>query len=231
MINGKNTKNIFDSKTKYNKDIYIRMDNNSKNIYKKPKERMYQYPQVINNYDVNVKVNIKKLNDNNINIGNMNISELLNKKLGCNNKRNKSILDDKNNYFSKTDNNIKFLDSNIIKPITKKENLYNNMIQDLKNEFREIKQKHEMSKENKNIIKENKSKNIRNYLFNENKINKNSEKYNNYERKNNLNNNSVNNSYNKKINNKALNENILQGKIKETNIDNIDNIFINKNKT
>ena len=231
MINGKNMNNIFNQKTKDGKDIFIKTNNNSKNIYMKPKERMYQYPQVINNYDVNVKVNIKKLNDNNINIGNMNISELLNKKLGCNNKRNKSILDDKNNYFSKTDNNIKFLDSNIIKPITKKENLYNNMIQDLKNEFREIKQKHEMSKENKNIIKENKSKNIRNYLFNENKINKNSEKYNNYERKNNLNNNSVNNSYNKKINNKALNENILQGKIKENNIDNIDNIFINKNRT
>ena len=234
MINGKNMNNIFNQKTKDGKDIFIKTNNNSKNIYMKPKERMYQYPQVINNYDVNVKVNIKKLNDNNINIGNMNISELLNKKLGCNNKRNKSILDDKNNYFSKTDNNIKFLDSNIIKPITKKENLYNNMIQDLKNEFREIKQKHEMSKENKNIIKENKSKNIRNYLFNENKINKYREKYNNYERKNYLNNNSVNDSYNKKINQKAINENILQDKIKETNInniDNIDNIFINKNRT
>ena len=108
MIKGKNEKNIFEQKTKDNKETYIKIDNNHKNIYMKPKERLYQYPQVINNYDVNVKVNIKKLNDNNINIENMNIAELLGKKLGYNNKRNKSLLDEKNNFFSKTDNNIKF---------------------------------------------------------------------------------------------------------------------------
>ena len=33
------------------------MNNNPKNIYMKPKERMFHYPQVINNYDVNVTIN------------------------------------------------------------------------------------------------------------------------------------------------------------------------------
>ena len=73
MINGKNIGKIFDSKECENKEIYVRMNNNPKNIYMKPKERMFHYPQVINNYDVNVKVNIKKLNDNNFNIENMNV--------------------------------------------------------------------------------------------------------------------------------------------------------------
>ena len=145
MINGKNMNNIFNQKTKDGKDIFIKTNNNSKNIYMKPKERMYQYPQVINNYDVNVKVNIKKLNNNNINIENMNISDLLGKKLGYNNRRNKSILNEKKDYFSKTDNNIKFLDAIQVKQKAKKESLYSNMIQDLKNEFKEIKQKHEIA--------------------------------------------------------------------------------------
>ena len=172
MINGKNNNNIFNSKTKDNKDIFMRLNNNSKNIYMKPKERMYQYPQVINNYDVNVKVNIKKLNDNNINIENMNISDLLGKKLGYNNRRNKSILNEKKDNFSKTDTNVKFLDAIQVKQKSKKESLYSNMIQDLKNEFKEIKQKQEIAKENKNKISNNEkyNKNIRNYLFNENKM-------------------------------------------------------------
>ena len=234
MINGKNKKVLNFESNDY-KNIYIKMNPNSKNIYMKPKERIYQYPQVINNYDVNVKVNIKKLNDNNINIENMNISELLSKKLGCNNKRNKSILNDKNNIFSKTDNNIKFLDGNKIKSITKKENLYNNMIQDLKNEFREIKQKHEMNKENKNNIKDKNYKNIRNYFFNENKINQNKDKNNINIKKYISNHNSVNNSYKKKRNKKNIKENITQELIKENkdnnNNYNIGDGFINKNRT
>ena len=167
MINGKNISNIFDSKSNDNKEIYVKLNNNQKNIYMKPKERMYQYPQVINNYDVNVKVNIKKLNDNNFNIENMNITELLGKKLGYNNQRNKSLLNEKKDYFSKTDNNIKFLDSIPTKQNLRKEGIYNNMIADLKNEFKEIKKKHELNKENKNSKKEN----IRNFLFNETKLN------------------------------------------------------------
>ena len=167
MINGKNISNIFDSKSNDNKETYVKLNNNQKNIYMKPKERMYQYPQVINNYDVNVKVNIKKLNDNNFNIENMNITELLGKKLGYNNQRNKSLLNEKKDYFSKTDNNIKFLDSIPTKQNLRKEGIYNNMIADLKNEFKEIKKKHELNKENKNSKKEN----IRNFLFNENKLN------------------------------------------------------------
>ena len=170
MINGKNISNIFDSKSNDNKEIYVKLNNNQKNIYMKPKERMYQYPQVINNYDVNVKVNIKKLNDNNFNIENMNITELLGKKLGYNNQRNKSLLNEKKDYFSKTDNNIKFLDSIPTKQNLRKEGIYNNMIADLKNEFKEIKKKHELNKENKEN-KNSKKEKIRNFLFNENKLN------------------------------------------------------------
>ena len=238
MINGKNMNNIFNSKAKDNKDIFMRMNNNSKNIYMKPKERMYQYPQVINNYDVNVKVNIKKLNDNNINIENMNISDLLGKKLGYNNRRNKSILNEKKEYFSKTDNNIKFLDAIQVKQKTKKESLYNNMIQDLKNEFKEIKQKHEIAKENKNKIsnKEKYNKNIRNYLFNENKIEINKAPYYNINKKYTWNNKSVNNSYNKKRNKNIIKEAVTQDLITENNIiynnmDNDNSNNSNKNKT
>lgn len=235
MINGKNMNNIFNQKTKDGKDIFIKTNNNSKNIYMKPKERMYQYPQVINNYDVNVKVNIKKLNDNNINIENMNISDLLGKKLGYNNRRNKSILNEKKDYFSKTDNNIKFLDSIQVKQKTKKESLYSNMIQDLKNEFKEIKQKHEIAKENKNKIsnKEKYNKNIRNYLFNENKMEINKAPYYNINKKYTWNNQSVNNSYNKKRNKNIIKETVTKDLITENNIiyNKMDNDNTNKNKT
>ena len=235
MINGKNMNNIFNQKTKDGKDIFIKTNNNSKNIYMKPKERMYQYPQVINNYDVNVKVNIKKLNDNNINIENMNISDLLGKKLGYNNRRNKSILKEKKDYFSKTDNNIKFLDAIQVKQKTKKESLYSNMIQDLKNEFKEIKQKHEIAKENKNKIsnKEKYNKNIRNYLFNENKMEINKVPYYNINKKYTWNNQSVNNSYNKKRNKNIIKETVTKDLITENNIiyNKMDNDNTNKNKT
>ena len=227
--------NIFNQKTKDGKDIFIKTNNNSKNIYMKPKERMYQYPQVINNYDVNVKVNIKKLNDNNINIENMNISDLLGKKLGYNNRRNKSILNEKKDYFSKTDNNIKFLDAIQVKQKTKKESLYSNMIQDLKNEFKEIKQKHEIAKENKNKIsnKEKYNKNIRNYLFNENKMEINKAPYYNINKKYTWNNQSVNNSYNKKRKKNIIKEAVTQDLITENNIiyNKMDNDNTNKNKT
>ena len=235
MINGKNMNNIFNQKTKDGKDIFIKTNNNSKNIYMKPKERMYQYPQVINNYDVNVKVNIKKLNDNNINIENMNISDLLGKKLGYNNRRNKSILNEKKDYFSKTDNNIKFLDAIQVKQKAKKESLYSNMIQDLKNEFKEIKQKHEIAKENKNKIsnKEKYNKNIRNYLFNENKMEINKAPYYNINKKYTWNNQSVNNSYNKKRNKNIIKETVTKDLITENNIiyNKMDNDNTNKNKT
>ena len=235
MINGKNMNNIFNQKTKDGKDIFIKTNNNSKNIYMKPKERMYQYPQVINNYDVNVKVNIKKLNDNNINIENMNISDLLGKKLGYNNRRNKSILNEKKDNFSKTDNNIKFLDAIQVKQKTKKESLYSNMIQDLKNEFKEIKQKHEIAKENKNKIsnKEKYNKNIRNYLFNENKMEINKAPYYNINKKYTWNNQSVNNSYNKKRNKNIIKETVTKDLITENNIiyNKMDNDNTNKNKT
>jgi hypothetical protein len=201
----------------------------------KPKERMYQYPQVINNYDVNVKVNIKKLNDNNINIENMNISDLLGKKLGYNNRRNKSILNEKKDNFSKTDNNIKFLDAIQVKQKTKKESLYSNMIQDLKNEFKEIKQKHEIAKENKNKISNNEkyNKNIRNYLFNENKMEINKAPYYNINKKYTWNNQSVNNSYNKKRNKNIIKETVTKDLITENNIiyNKMDNDNTNKNKT
>ena len=235
MINGKNMNNIFNQKTKDGKDIFVKMNNNSKNIYMKPKERIYQYPQVINNYDVNVKVNIKKLNDNNINIENMNISDLLGKKLGYNNRRNKSILNEKKDNFSKTDTNIKFLDAIQVKQKTKKESLYSNMIQDLKNEFKEIKQKHEIAKENKNKIsnKEKYNKNIRNYLFNENKMEINKAPYYNINKKYTWNNQSVNNSYNKKRNKNIIKETVTKDLITENNIiyNKMDNDNTNKNKT
>ena len=186
------------------------MDNNQKKIYMKPKERMYQYPQVINNYDINVKVNIKKLNDNNINIQNMNIAELLDQKLVNKNKRNKSLINDKNNIFSKTDNNIKFLDEIKKKQNIKKEGLYNNMIQDLKNEFREIKQKHKVNKENKILNKEKYNPIIRNYLFNENKIIIDKEQENYLVKRLERNHKSLNNSFKKKPNINNIEETINQ---------------------
>ena len=215
------------------------MDNNQKKIYMKPKERMYQYPQVINNYDVNVKVNIKKLNDNNINIQNMNIAELLDQKLVNKNKRNKSLINDKNNIFSKTDNNIKFLDEIKKKQNIKKEGLYNNMIQDLKNEFREIKQKHKVNKENKILNKEKYNPIIRNYLFNENKIIIDKEQENYLVKRLERNHKSLNNSFKKKpnINNIeetinqefTLNQNFLYNNYNYKQFP--DKLEINKNKT
>lgn len=237
MINGKNIGKIFDSKECENKEIYVRMNNNPKNIYMKPKERMFHYPQVINNYDVNVKVNIKKLNDNNFNIENMNISELLGNKFGYNNHRNKNTLNVTKEFFSKTDNNIKYLEPLINNQIIKKEGLYNNMIADLKNEFKEIKKKHEMNKENK----EKNNKNIRNFLFHENNININKDSSNNIVNKNTWNNKSVNNSYKKKkniliireeINNDLIKEKKISSNHKEYNdIQNNNYEMVNKNRT
>ena len=237
MINGKNIGKIFDSKECENKEIYVRMNNNPKNIYMKPKERMFHYPQVINNYDVNVKVNIKKLNDNNFNIENMNISELLGNKFGYNNHRNKNTLNVPKEFFSKTDNNIKYLEPLINNQIIKKEGLYNNMIADLKNEFKEIKKKHEMNKENK----EKNNKNIRNFLFHENNININKDSSNNILNKNTWNNKSVNNSYKKKknihiireeINNDLIKEKKISSNHKEYNdIQNNNYEMVNKNRT
>ena len=230
MINGKNIKNIFE-KTNENKDIYFK----NKNIYSKPKERIYQYPQVINNYDVNVKVNIKKLNDNNINIENMNIEEIIGKKLGIN-KRNKSTLKEQKEYFNRTDNNIQFLDIPHNKINTKKDGLYNNMITDLKNEFREIKKKHEINKE-KNM------ENIRNFFFNENnenKINLIKEPYNNNRKRYAWNYKSVNNSGKKNKNKNIIKQSITQDVVKEHNklnsndykiINDSKNKNYNKNKT
>ena len=214
MINEKITNKFFDSKTYNNKNIYTKINNKHKNIYIKPKERLYQYPQVINNYDVNVKVNIKKLNDNNINIETMNIYDLLGKNLEYNNNRNKNIFNEKKDYFSKTDNNIKFLEPILNKKSTKKEGLYNNIITDLKNEFEEIKKKHEMNKENKQIKKDN----IRNALFNENNITNNKkELINNDEKKYNWNHKSVNNSF-KKNRKKIISQTVTQDLINEKNI-------------
>jgi hypothetical protein len=139
----------------------------------------------------------------------MSITELLGKKLGYNNKRNKSLLKDKKNYFSKTDNNIKFLDSFQTKPSLKKEGIYNNMIADLKNEFKEIQKKHKLNKENKISKKEN----IRNYLFNENNPYINKDSYNNIEKKYTLNNKSENNSYKKNLNkDKIMNHELITEK-------------------
>ena len=68
-------KNIFNfEKHEKMENRYFKKD--IKKYFSKSIERLAQYPQVINNYDVNVRVNIKKLNDNKINIENMNISEL-----------------------------------------------------------------------------------------------------------------------------------------------------------
>ena len=234
MINENNTNNIFNSKTNNNKNIYTKINDKQKNIYIKPKERLYQYPQVINNYDVNVKVNIKKLNDNNINIETMNISDLLGKKIDYNNNRNKNIFNEKKDYFSKTDNNIKFLEPILNKKSTKKEGLYNNIITDLKNEFEEIKKKHEMNEENKRIKKDN----IRNALFNENNImNDKKDSFNNGEKKYNWNHKSVNNSFKKIRNKKIISQTVTQDIINEKNITYNNNEYNavkhseNKNKT
>ena len=161
MFNGKKTKNYFDlekNKNNDNKIVNIKNNISSKKNFSKTKEKLIQYPQVINNYDVNVRVNIKKLNDNKINIENL--SELINRKLDSNNPKNKKQnKNDKKEFFYKTDNNIKYLNftnesknnklnyiinniSNNLSHINKENEQngehYNNMILNLKQEFKQI---------------------------------------------------------------------------------------------
>ena len=177
-----------------NKEIYFNINKNSIKHLSKPKQKVVQYPQVINNYDVNVKVKIEKLNDNKINIENMNISELINRKIQINkNKKNKIAKYDKNDkkeYLNKTDNNINFLNyinmprdnkynyimndiNNNILNINKKrtdalqnENHYYNMISNLKNEFKQITKGKDLNGNNI-FSKDKKPENIRNILSNE----------------------------------------------------------------
>jgi hypothetical protein len=146
----------------------------------------------------------------------MNISDLLGKKINYNNNRNKSILNEKKEYFSKTDNNIKFLELIQNKKTTKKEGLYNNIITGLKNEFEEIKKKHEMNKENKLLKKDN----IRNNLFNEKNITNNKkDSFYNAEKKYNWNHKSMNNSFKKNNNNKKIiRQTLTKDLINEKNI-------------
>lgn len=166
MFNGKKTKNYFDlEKNKINDNKIVNIKNNisSKKNFSKAKDKLIQYPQVINNYDVNVRVNIKKLNDNKINIENL--SELINRKLDSNNLKNKKTkfnqLDkiDNKEIFYKTDNNINYLNftnesknnkinyiinnisnnlSNINKENEQNGEHYNNMILNLKQEFKQL---------------------------------------------------------------------------------------------
>ena len=174
-------KNIFDfeNNEKFpNKGQYF-INKESKKNFSKSKEKLMQYPQVINNYDVNVRVNIKKLNENKINIENMNINELISKKI---NKR------EKKDFFNKTDNNINYInynkynnyiDNNNIDNLNNISNIkhkndneqngdhYNNIISNLKDEFKEITKKHEINLDN--MFNYNRKKeNIRISLFNEN---------------------------------------------------------------
>ena len=189
MFNGKKTKNYFDlekNKNNDNKIVNIKNNISSKKNFSKTKEKLIQYPQVINNYDVNVRVNIKKLNDNKINIENL--SELINRKLDSNNLKNKKAkynqLDrnDKKEFFYKTDNNINYLNfthesknnklnyiinnisnnlSNINKENEQNGEHYNNMILNLKQEFKQITKEKDLDF-NYNIF--NKEKNSENYI-------------------------------------------------------------------
>lgn len=162
----------FEKKEKVENKGTVFLNKESKNHFSKSKEILAQYPQVINNYDVNVRVNIKKLNDNKINIENMNISESINRKIDKNEKKD---------YFNKTDNNIDFLNFNkynfidnnisqLTKPINENEqNIqhYNNMINNLKNEFKEITKRREININNV-LKKERKPENLKVHLLNEN---------------------------------------------------------------
>ena len=236
-------KNIFDfeNNEKFpNKGQYY-INKESKKNFSKSKEKLMQYPQVINNYDVNVSVNIKKLNENKINIENMNISELINKKI---NKK------EKKDFFNKTDNNINYInynkynnyiDNNNIDNFNNISNIkhkndneqngdhYNNIISHLKDEFKEITKKHEINLDN--MFNNNRKKeNIRISLFNENNNKSNERKEVNI---NNIKNNILKNKENpwniKSINNKnKINniENNLQNLIKEK-----EDIKTNKMKT
>ena len=236
-------KNIFDfeNNEKFpNKGQYY-INKESKKNFSKSKEKLMQYPQVINNYDVNVRVNIKKLNENKINIENMNISELINKKI---NKK------EKKDFFNKTDNNINYINYNKYNNYIDNNNLdnfnnisnikhkndneqngdhYNNIISNLKDEFKEITKKHEINLDN--MFNNNRKKeNIRISLFNENNNKSNERKEVNI---NNIKNNILKNKENpwniKSINNKnKINniENNLQNLIKEK-----EDIKTNKMKT
>ena len=221
-------KNLFDlekNEKKENKGIYLNIKKENKDSKKnlsKSKEKLIQYPQVINNYDVNVRVNIKKLNDNKINIENMNIGELISRKIESNNKKNKLSkynLLDKKEFFNKTDNNINFLNfinkskdnkcnsilnniDNNISNLNKNRNdiqneeHYNNIISNLKNEFKQITKGNEIN--NDNIYKkEKKSENLKN-LLNINNINN----INSINKKESINNNNINNILNNNKENK-----------------------------
>ena len=211
-------KNIFDfEKNEKIENKYFKKD--TKKYFSKSKERIAQYPQVINNYDVNVRVNIKKLNDNKINIENMNISELINRKFDKNEKRD---------YFNKTDNNINYLNyntkskdnkynlidnnlSNIDKYLNENgqnDQHYNNMISNLKNEFKEITKNKEINIDNIYKI-DRKKENIRMCLFNE--------------EKNNISSNNNNNNFNKINKKKEITINDIKKKILNIKPDNINN--------
>ena len=210
-------KSIFDFENNdkiQNKGQYYNKE--SKKNFSKLKERLIQYPQVINNYDVNVRVNIKKLNENKINIENMNLSELINRKIKKNEKKG---------YLNKTDNNINYNKYNCIDnmPNIKDRNdneqngkHYDNIISNLKDEFKEISKKHEININNI-FNKEKNGENIRICLFNENnnKINERKELNINNIKNNNLRN--KDNPWNlKSLNNKNKNKiNIQQNIIKE----------------
>lgn len=243
MFNGKKTKNYFDlekNKNHDNKIVNIKNNISSKKNFSKTKEKLIQYPQVINNYDVNVRVNIKKLNDNKINIENL--SELINRKLDSNNLKNKKAkynqLDrnDKKEFFYKTDNNINYLNfthesknnklnyiinnisnnlSNINKENEQNGEHYNNMILNLKQEFKQITKENDLDF-NYNIF--NKEKNSENYI----------KKYlSNTNENNNLNKNKyINNTYTDNINKKKYSWNLksINDKDKKYNND-INNIY------
>ena len=179
-----------------NKGKYFIINENPTNNLSKQKQKIVQYPQVINNYDVNVKVNIEKLNDNKISIENMNISEIINRKIeSINNKKNKISKyntlgkNDKKEYLNKTDNNINFL--NYIN--LPRDNKYNYIINDISNNILNINKNKNDYPQNENhynnmisnlksefqqitkgkrininnvFQKEKKSENIRNFLFN-----------------------------------------------------------------
>jgi len=248
MFNGKKAKNYFDlekNKNNDNKIVNIKNNISSKKNFSKTKEKLIQYPQVINNYDVNVRVNIKKMNDNKINIEN--ISELINRKLDSSNPKNKKTKynqiykDDKKEFFYKTDNNINYLNfinesknnkfnyiinninnnlSNINKENEQNGEHYNNMILNLKQEFKQITKGKDSDF---NIFnKEKTSENyIKKYLSNTNEHN-------------NLNNNKYfNNTYSDNINKKKYSWNLksINDKNKKNNINNIyDEIMKEQNK-
>ena len=243
MFNGKKTKNYFDlekNKNNDNKIVNIKNNISSKKNFSKTKEKLIQYPQVINNYDVNVRVNIKKLNDNKINIENL--SELINRKLDSNNLKNKKTkfnqLDkiDNKEIFYKTDNNINYLNftnesknnkinyiinnisnnlSNINKENEQNGEHYNNMILNLKQEFKQLTKEKDIYFNYNIFNKEKKSENYtKKYLSNTNNNNNlNKNKY-------------INNTYSDNINKKKYSWNLksINDKNKKYNND-INNIY------